>query len=186
MASFGRGWQAEGWEPDDEKVRRGETRLAMIPEKRLRELARLGVDLAELIDDQEAMFLKAVQRAREMTGAAYSSLGLVEGEEIHWLSADGKPIEEVRGIRQPIDEGLCGWVVRHGLSRRTGNVHGEADYYEQYAEMQSELDVPLKVGDRVLGVLSLESPIARTFTVEHEHVMEVVAQFLAIAVAAKG
>lgn len=157
----------------------------MIPEKRLRQLAVVGNELAALLDDQEALFLRAVQRAREMTGAAYSSLGLVEGEEIVWLAADGKPIEEVRGQRQPIGEGLCGWVVRRGMSRRTGNVQGEADYFEQYAEMQSELDVPLKVGERVLGVLSVESPIARFFTAEHEHTMEVLAQFLAIAVAAK-
>lgn len=156
----------------------------MIPEKRLRQLAVVGSELAALLEDREGMFLRAVQRAREMTGAAYSSLGLVEGEEIVWLAADGKPIEEVRGRRQPVGEGLCGWVARRGLSRRTGNVKGEADYFEQYAEMQSELDVPLKVGERVLGVLSVESPIARAFTAEHEHALEVVAQFLAIAVAA--
>lgn len=156
----------------------------MIPEKRLRQLAVVGNELAALLEDEEAMFLRAVQRAREMTGAAYSSLGLVEGDEIVWLAADGRPIEEVRGRRQPVGEGLCGWVVRRGRSRRTGNVQGEADYFEQYAEMQSELDVPLKVGDGVLGVLSVESPIARAFTVEHEHAMEVLAQYLAIAVAA--
>jgi putative methionine-R-sulfoxide reductase with GAF domain len=162
----------------------------MVPEKRLRQLANLGSALADLAQGdlqtakRDALFLKAVQEAREMTGAAYSSLGLVEGDVIHWLSADGKPLYEVQGRKQPVTEGLCGWVVRCGRSRRTGNVTGEADYYEQYAEMQSELDVPLKVGERVIGVLSMESPVARAFDVEHEHLMEVVAQFLAIALAA--
>lgn len=156
----------------------------MVPEKRLRQLAGVGIEMAALATEYDALFLKAAQEVRVMTGAAYSSLGLVEGETIHWLAADGKPIEEVRGYRQPISEGLCGWVVRRGRSRRTGNVSGEADYYEQYAEMQSELDVPIKVGEQVLGVLSVESPIARIFTAEHEHLMEVVAQFVAIALAA--
>ena len=156
----------------------------MVPEKRLRQLADIGIEMAAVATEHEALFLKAVQEGRVMTGAAYSSLGLVEGDVIHWLAADGKPIEEVRGRRQPISEGLCGWVVRWGQSRRTGNVGGEADYYEQYAEMQSELDVPIKVGEQVRGVLSVESPIARTFTAEHEHLLEVVAQFVAIALAA--
>lgn len=153
----------------------------MIPEKRLRQLAELGVALAALVDDREALLLRAVQEAREMTGATYSSVGLVEGDVIHWLSADGKPIEEVRGYRQPISEGLCGWVVRNGRSRRTGNVTGEVDYYEQYAEMQSELDVPVKAGERTIGVLSVESPMPRAFTVEHEYVMQIVAQYLAMS-----
>lgn len=158
----------------------------MVPEKRLRQLAMLGVEMAALAQDRDALFLEAVREAREMTGAAYSSLGLVEGDMIHWLSADGKPLEEVRGRKQAISEGLCGWVVRHGRSRRTGNVTGEADYYEQYAEMQSELDVPIRVGQRTIGVLSVESPIARTFSVEHEHLMQVIAQFVALALAASG
>ena len=156
----------------------------MIPEKRLRQLAGLGVQLAALVGDRGALFLRAVQEARVMSGAAYSSLGLVEGEVIHWRSADGKPIEEVRGRRQAVSEGLCGWVVRHGRSRRTGNVTGEADYYEQYPEMQSELDAPIKVGEKVIGVLSMESPLLRAFTVEHEHALEVIAQFVALALAA--
>lgn len=156
----------------------------MIPEKRLRQLAELGVALAALATDREALFLRAVQEARQMAGATYSSLGLVEGEVIHWQSGDGKPIEEVRGYKQPVSEGLCGWVVRHGRSRRTGNVMGEVDYYEQYAEMQSELDVPIRVGERTIGVLNVESPLLRAFTVEHEQVMQIIAQYVAMALAA--
>lgn len=158
----------------------------MVPEKRLRQLAELGVSLAGLVQDRDTLFLEAVRHAREMTGAAYSSLGLVEGEVIHWLSADGKPIEEVRGRRQPVSDGLCGWVVRRGRSRRTGNVSGEPDYYEQYAEMQSELDVPIKVREQTLGVLSVESPIARAFTIEHEYLLQIVAQYVALAIGTDG
>lgn len=156
----------------------------MVPEKRLRQLAELGVMLSGLAADRDALFLEAVRQSREMTGAAYSSVGLVEGEMIHWLSGDGKPIEEVRGRRQPISEGLCGWVVRRGRPRRTGNVSGEVDYYEQYAEMLSELDVPIKVGEQTIGVLSVESPAPRAFTIEHEYLLQIVAQFMALAIGA--
>ena len=61
---------------------------------------------------------------------------------------------------------------------------GEPDYFEQYAEMQSELDVPIKVREQTLGVLSVESPIARAFTIEHEYLLQIVAQFVALAVVA--
>ena len=77
----------------------------MVPEKRLRQLAGVGIEMAALATEYDALFLKAAQEVRVMTGAAYSSLGLVEGETNHWLAADGKPREEVRGYRQPISEG---------------------------------------------------------------------------------
>ena len=144
-------------------------------------LPQIGAGMAEVRENQEAFFLFVVRAARELTGAAYSSVGLVEGRHIHWQSAAGKPVEEVRGVRQPLDEGMCGWVVRHGQSRRSGDVAGEADYFQQYAEMRSELDVPVKVGERVIGVLSSESPQPDAFSGEDELRLEILASYVAIA-----
>lgn len=144
-------------------------------------LPQIGARIAELREDREALFLFVVRAACELTGAAYSSLGLVEGRHIHWQSAAGKPLEEVRGVRQPVDEGMCGWVVRHGQSRRSGDVTGEADYFQQYAEMRSEVDVPVKVGERVIGVLSSESPQPDAFSGDDEVLLEILASYVAIA-----
>lgn len=144
-------------------------------------LPQIGARIAEFREDWEALFLFVVRAARELTGAAYSSIGLVEGRQIHWQSAAGKPVEEVRGYRQPLDEGLCGWVVRHGQSRRSGDVAGEADYFQQYAEMRSEVDVPVKVGERVIGVLNSESPQPDAFSGEDELLLQILASYVAIA-----
>lgn len=144
-------------------------------------LPQIGARMAELRGDREALLLFVVRAARQLTGAAYSSVGLVEGQQIHWQAAAGKPIEEVRGYRQPVDEGLCGWVVRHGQSRRSGDVSAEADYFQQYAEMHSEVDVPIRVGERVIGVLSGESPHHDAFSSEDELALEILASYVAIA-----
>ena len=145
-------------------------------------LAAAGAEIAQA-QNREARLLVAAQAARQLTGAAYSSIGFVEGEVIHWRSAAGKPIEEVRGYRMPISEGLCGWVVRNGRSRRSGDVTREPDYFQQYAEMRSELDVPIKSGEEVIGVLSCESPGIKSFTAEHEALLQVLAGYVAIAAA---
>ena len=146
-------------------------------------LGRLAQVVAELAaaSDQDALLLRTVRAARELVGATYSSIALVEGEWLHWLSAAGKPIEEVRGYKQPVSEGLCGWVVRNGRGRRSDDVLQEPDYFLQYAEMRSEVDVPIRRGELVIGVLNAESPAVKAFTVEDEAVLQTLAAFVALA-----
>jgi GAF domain-containing protein len=148
--------------------------------KDLEILARIGTSFAQP-QSLEDLCLRAVRVARELTGASYSSIGLVEGDIIHWQSAAGKPVDEVRGYKQPIASGLCGWVVRNGRPRRTGDVTGEPDYFQQYSEMRSELDVPIMAADRVIGVLSTESPDVDAFTAEDEAHLQILACYVSIA-----
>ncbi len=155
----------------------------MTDNEQLQALAEVGRELSQ-ISDLDELLHHAVRSAQALTGATYTSAGLVEGSFIHWRSAAGKPLEEVQGYRMPVSEGLCGWVVRNGASRRTGDVTQESDYFQQYAEMRSELDVPIKVGERVIGVLSAESPEVNAFTAVHETTMEILAGYLALAVLA--
>lgn len=147
---------------------------------RLKKLAQAVAELAAATG-QDELLLRTVQAARELVGATYTSIALVEGQWLHWRSAAGKPLEEVQGYRQPVSEGLCGWVVRHGRSRRSGDVLQEPDYFRQYAEMRSELDVPLRRGERVIGVLNAESPVPEAFTDEDEAVLQTLAAFVSLA-----
>lgn len=149
-------------------------------DQRLMKLAQVGVELTA-VTDQDGLLLRTVGAAKELTGATYSSIALVEGEWLHWRSAAGKPMEEVRGVKQSVGEGLCGWVVRHGRGRRSGDVLAEADYYLQFAEMRSELDVPLLHGGRVIGVLNVESPAVNAFTALDETLLHILATFAALA-----
>jgi putative methionine-R-sulfoxide reductase with GAF domain len=144
-------------------------------------LVTAGAEMAQA-QSKDALLLVAARAARQLTGAAYSSIGFVEGEVIHWQSAAGKPIEEVKDYRMPVSEGLCGWVVRNGRGRRSDDVTKEPDYFQQYAEMRSELDVPIKAGEEVIGVLSCESPGIKAFTAEHQALLQVLAGYVAIAV----
>jgi GAF domain-containing protein len=75
---------------------------------------------------------------------------------------------------------LCGWVVRHGRPRRADDVTHEEEYLQQYTEMRSELDVPIKVGETVTGVLNVESPERAAFNDEDEALLQVLACFVAL------
>lgn len=148
--------------------------------QKVHELAATGARLARPLAP-EALFLEAVQAARTLTGATYASLGLVEGNVIHWQTAAGKPLADVKGYRQPLAEGLCGWVVRHGRARRSGDVTQEPDHLCQYAEMLSELDVPIKAGETVVGVLSVESVAREAFSAVDEALLQILAGYVAVA-----
>lgn len=146
---------------------------------RLQIVAQIGAEVA-LSQDLDTLLLLVTQTARELTSATYSSLGFVDGEVIEWRMAAGKPLDEVRGYRQPLQQGLCGWVVRHGRPRRADDVTQEVEYLQQYDEMRSELDVPIKVGETVVGVLNVESPERAAFDDEDEALLQILACYVGI------
>ena len=146
-------------------------------------LARLIAAAARLAGERrlDDVLDRAVVTARALTPATYTSLGLVSEDIIQWQTAAGKPRAEVRGYRQPVSQGLCGWVVRHGQPRRVDDVTQASAYLAQYPEIRAELDVPILIGGRVAGVLSAESPVPGAFTAEDQILLQLLAAYVAMA-----
>lgn len=69
------------------------------------------------------------------------------------------------------DQGLCGWVVLHGDVVRSGDVSRDPRYIEAYPGIQSGLYVPMKVGDRVIGVITIEDHRPNAFTEADERLV---------------
>ena len=80
-----------------------------------------------------------------------------------------------------IGQGLCGWVIQTGTTLRTGNVHKHAQYINTQAGIQSGLYMPLKAGERVIGVISVESELPDAFTEQDERLLATLASQAAIA-----
>ncbi len=79
----------------------------------------------------------------------------------------------------PVTRGLVGLALRQGAPVRVGAVRGHPDYWVDDPEVQSELVVPLKVGERVIGALNAESYQPHAFSAADEHLLTVVAGVLA-------
>jgi signal transduction histidine kinase len=64
-----------------------------------------------------------------------------------------------RTFRVPLGRGLTGWVARNGRPSLVNDVGKDARYIlgPGREQVRSELDVPLKLGRRILGVLNVES-----------------------------
>ncbi len=80
-----------------------------------------------------------------------------------------------------LNEGVIGHVARTQQALRTGNVRELPFYLALNPATVSELCVPLKVGERLMGVINLESPQANFFTAQDEQLLLTLAGQVATA-----
>lgn len=82
----------------------------------------------------------------------------------------------------PRGVGIMGWVAEHRGTIRVGDVTRDPRYLPISSEILSEICLPLRVGERVIGVLNLEAKAPHAFDERAEQLLEVFANQLAIAV----
>ena len=86
------------------------------------------------------------------------------------------------GPTPSVKQGVTGQVLDSGRMRRIPDVSREPAYVMQNPDVRSELCVPLKIAQRVVGVINVESRRLDAFTKEDEHLMMTFADQLVTAV----
>lgn len=86
------------------------------------------------------------------------------------------------GLRIPLGQGITGQVALTGQPRLVPDVLTETDYLKIHAETRSELCVPLKAGNTVLGVLDAASAEVDGLTEKDERLLVTLAGQLANAI----
>jgi PAS domain S-box-containing protein len=76
---------------------------------------------------------------------------------------------------------LSGRVIQTGIPVRTGNVHTHPQYIDTHTGIESGLYMPLKVGERVIGVITVESELPDAFTEQDERLLATLGSQTAIA-----
>ncbi len=79
-------------------------------------------------------------------------------------------------------QGLSGWVTMRGESLLVHNVKTDERYVDTFSEINSGLYVPLKIGRRVIGSISVESEKENAFTENDKRLLETLAGQAAIAI----
>ena len=75
-------------------------------------------------------------------------------------------------VRIPLDKGVCGAAARTGETQRVEDV----DAFPGHSASRSELVVPLKRGDTLVGVLDLDSPRIGRFDADDQTGIEAIAR----------
>ena len=100
------------------------------------------------------------------------------------VAAKSREAEEARLnhlIASP-DRGLSGWVVRTGETVRSDSVQDDPRYVDTYPGLQSGLYVPMKVAERAIGSIAVESESPHAFTEDDERLLLTLASQAAIAI----
>jgi DNA-binding NarL/FixJ family response regulator/signal transduction histidine kinase len=118
----------------------------------------------------------------------YRSVGIMlrDREDDNWLVMAAGNVGAVhmpQGHRQHISTGMCGRAVTTGLTQLANDVSTNPHFVQgEGMQTRAELDVPLAVGGRVLGVLGIESEDPDVFTEDEVPFVETLADQIAVAI----
>jgi GAF domain-containing protein len=90
---------------------------------------------------------------------------------LHPALADGDVFPQRAGFRIPLGKGITGQVAKTGHPLRVADVRKEPRYIAGYADTLSELCVPLRVGERNIGVLDVQSTKVGAFSESDEQLL---------------
>lgn len=120
----------------------------------------------------------------------YNSMGvlLVEPDtnELVVRATIGLEREKHLGFRLPITSapvgGIVGWVAYYGQAQLVTDVRKSTRYIKTIEEIRSELAVPLKIRDKVIGVIDVQSVHVDGVTEKDKYILTALASQIAIAV----
>ncbi|MGC8873576.1 MAG: GAF domain-containing protein, partial [Chloroflexia bacterium] len=85
-------------------------------------------------------------------------------------------------VEIPLGTGITGKVAATAMPRRVGDVTKDPVHLMAVPEVRSEMCAPLRIGDRILGVIDVESVQPDAFSEEDERFLSTVASQLAAAI----
>ncbi|MEE9615975.1 MAG: GAF domain-containing protein [Anaerolineae bacterium] len=161
-------------------------RLFTETNRRVRELQLLhdvGLAAASGVRLEETLQAAAVALAAELEGNNVALLLLASESGALCMEASvGYSSDAVKNLRLRLDEGITGWVARHGEPALVPDVRLDPRYYEGDPDIRSELCVPLVAGSRVIGVLNVESPQVNAFTGDDQRLLSTLASNLTVLI----
>jgi len=83
------------------------------------------------------------------------------------------------------EQGIVGFVAAQGISRITADVGQDAVHFQNplLPNTHSEMALPLRLKDRIIGVLDVQSELKSAFTQQDVNIVQTIADQLAISIA---
>jgi GAF domain-containing protein len=127
--------------------------------------------------------LRVIGRARQGCMLHYDSEtgGLIFSPASFEFFHIDVPQEQGRTRVRADEKSIAGRVARTGRPANVPDIRAHSDYLQLVSSTRSELCVPIKVQDDLLGVLELESDQANAFTNDDERLLRALADQVAVA-----
>ncbi|MBC7129516.1 HD domain-containing protein [Candidatus Bipolaricaulota bacterium] len=162
----------EGTVQDITPLRRYQEKLAKIGDfGRKLVLARTTEEVAQAV----------VNAARDILGLQDCGIFVIEGEQVTLLAHSLGTPPGPSSLPLHSERGVVPYVARTGRALYLPDVRNDPRFIPGALPSQSELCLPLKIGERVIGVLNLQSPELAAFGAEETRLAEALADVAAIA-----
>jgi signal transduction histidine kinase len=139
--------------------------------------------------DRERLLLQIAQIIQQRFGYYYTGifLKMADGESVELRSSASRNDEHLSlgNLRLHVDESsMIGWCAANGKAHLANDMREDKYYLPDITlpETRAELVVPLRIGERVLGVLDLQSDKLSAFDEEDVLALQGLADQLAIAI----
>ncbi|MCJ7432972.1 MAG: PAS domain-containing protein, partial [Anaerolineales bacterium] len=151
-----------------------------------------GLALSQLLDPKE-IGQKILKLLKEKLGWHYAIIRLChpQDDRLELLAfnqlalkteTERHSIEE--RLNRPISrsgDGLSGWAMQQSQTIRSGDVRNDPHYIETYPGIRSGLYTPMKLGERMIGVICIESEQPDAFSEADERLITTLANQAASA-----
>jgi len=157
----------------DDRAREWQERMSAI-----HNLLRLGGGAAPL----ETVLRRVVETVRLLCGGHYAAVfrGDYDREELVLLAhSSAKPLDIAIGSRLKFRTGLTGKAFELGETVCVRDVRNESMYIDRIPGVLAEVCVPLRLGDRCVGLLDAQAQSVGEFTHDEVLFLEAIARFLA-------
>lgn len=120
------------------------------------ELLRLGKLLASTLSLDNRLD-RVLDQAMELLGAERGSIMLLEEEARELVVRAARGLDGWREFRVPLGKGISGWVAEHGEPLILQDVVADRRFRGTDPSVKSALAVPLRVQDKIIGVLNVST-----------------------------
>jgi len=141
-------------------------------------LQRIARDITSVLDG-DTLLQRTLERSLELLNCEFGSISVFDpaNNTLQFRYAVGK----ASNLSVHLGEGLIGTAAETRKLVRVPDVSQDHRYISHVAETRSELDVPMLVGKRLIGVLNAESRRLNAFSKADERLAEALAAQAAVA-----
>ncbi|MBD3349675.1 MAG: SpoIIE family protein phosphatase [Candidatus Eisenbacteria bacterium] len=134
--------------------------------------------------DVDTVLQRLLYLTHRMLGFEYCTILLIgdDGRRLEVAARHGYPDSIVQDVELSVGRGVTGRVAATGKPLFVPDVDKEEHYLAGLRGARSELVVPMKFGDQVIGVFDVQSPDVDAFDESRDHILSVLASVASVAI----
>ncbi len=91
-------------------------------------------------------------------------------------------IKRLDNMISRVGQGMSGWVIQHGQALRSGDLPSDPRYVETFPGIRSGIYEPMVAGEKVIGVMGIESEVPNAFNEQDERLLATLTKITANAI----